>query len=471
MTIEELLERHPLPPTPMGDKFVLHDWQKEDILTLIAWDRVGVFLPVGAGKTVCTTLVALAWGHQHRVVILPPILIDQWVKWINKIPNSGGAAAYQGSPKQRGLIDLKSHSWWIMSNTIFKNDFDRIRKLLEGTTYCLLVDEAQNIKNSGTDIFKKAFAFSAGQGLALMTGTELNDPADAYAYVKIKTPGVYRSFGQFANIHVAKRDFFDKPIAWRELDLMNRNLYLQSVQRTKEEVHAHLPKANYIPFPYKLAPAHQKLYDQLMEEQLLELEQGGKVDATTQGSLYNFSQQLVLNWAYFADDPTLRPTGLDVVDMVRDAIELGQPKSSKLIIWSWFRMSTKLLYAYMDTLYPGAVAVAFSESNSQKEVARFMDDPGTHTLVAQPGSAGAGLNPQYVCWASLFMETPTRTIQFRQAAGRVDREGQRYNANIWIAQAEDTIQVTLYNNLLSNDSLVQKVQGNVHDLRKIIHGR
>lgn len=100
-----------------------------------------------------------------------------------------------------------------------------------------------------------------------------------------------------------------------------------------------------------------------------------------------------------------------------------------------------------------------------------MTDPEAWFLVAQPLSAGAGLNPQYICWASLFLETPYRTIPFRQAAGRIDREGQQFNANIWIGVAENTIQTTLYNNLLANDALVQKVQGNPKDLKKILMGQ
>jgi hypothetical protein len=471
LTVEDILARFPLPPTPMGDPFILRDWQVEDITSLIGWSRTGVFLPVGGGKTVIATLVSLAYGAEINVVVLPPILIKQWVRWINSVGNSGGAVAYKGSPKKRNAIELNKYRWWIMSYGIFKNDFTKLMKLTINHSVTLVVDEAQAIKNSGTDLWKKCNTFSLGRNLIMMTGTELNSPEDAYGYIKIKTPTIYRSYGHFEQVHVGKADFFGKPVEWVNLDLMNENLYFQSVQRTKEEIHAHLPKANYTPFPYELDDEHMKLYTQLMERRLLELDTGGKIDATTQQALYTYAQQIVINLNKFSGNPNARPACFDVIDTLIDTLGFGTPKGpNKMIVWTWFRDSTRTVADYLESLHPGRVELAYGDSDAQKAADRFENDPDHWWLVANPLSAGAGWNPQYVCYNTLFLEVPTRTIPFRQAAGRVDREGQRFNANIWIAQAENTIQTFLYNNLLSNDALVQRVQGNPRDLRSIIHG-
>jgi hypothetical protein len=471
LSIKELLDKHPLPPTPMGDKFELRDWQQEDILRLMSWSRVGVYLPVGAGKTVIASLVALAYSTEYVVVILPPILIRQWVKWINAIGNSGGAVAYKGSPKKREQIDLKGNRWWIMSNTIFKNDFQKLFKMVTNHSVTLVVDEAQSIKNTSTDLWKKCNTFSLGRNLIMMTGTELNAPNDAYGYIKIKTPTIYRSFGHFEQVHAGSVDFFGKVTEWTNLDLLNQNLYFQSVQRTKEEVHAHLPRAKYIPFPYELEPEHMKLYKELTEKQILLTEQGGKWDATTAQALYNYSQQLVINLNKFSGNPDSRPAIFDVIDTLVDSIDFGRGHGpTKFIVWTWFQDSTRTIAEYLEANWPGRVRLAYGQSNSSKSAEEFENNSDVWWLVAQPLSAGAGWNPQYVCYNSLFVEVPTRTIPFRQSAGRIDREGQKESANIWIAQAQGTIQEFLYNNLLSNDELVQKVQGNPRDLRAIISG-
>jgi len=92
LDIDALLAKHPLPPTPTGKEFVLDPWQIEDIGSLVPWTRVGVFLPVGAGKTVISTLVNLAWNPDYTIVLVLPILVPQWVEWINSVGNAGSAA-------------------------------------------------------------------------------------------------------------------------------------------------------------------------------------------------------------------------------------------------------------------------------------------------------------------------------------------------------------------------------------------
>ena len=425
-TLAELFEQYPPPVRPDGVVIKPYDWQHEDVNALIGWDRVGVFLPVGAGKTLILTYTALGWGAQYYIVVLLPILIPQWVKWLNAIPGAGSAAAYKGNPSKRQQLDLLKYRWWVMSYGVWKNDYNKLMQLLRGVDqYGLLIDEAHNIKNTETQNWKLAMRMSAGQYLALATGTELNDPGDAYAYVKIKTPGVYGSYGQFRRIHVAAEDFFGKPKVWQNEDLLHDNLYLQSVHRTKEEVQKHLPRAKYMPLEYELDPAHAKLYKELGEQQILELENGGKVDATTQQTLYNHMQQIVLNWSHYAGRTDLRPAAFDVIDMLIQQLDFeNMPTKRKFIIWTWYQQSTELVRDYLETLYPGRVAVAYGKSNSDKEFARFKDDPECWWMVAQPLSAGAGVEPQYVCYNCLFLETPTRTIPFRQAAGRLDRDGQ-----------------------------------------------
>lgn len=758
-TLSEMLQQHPPPLRPDGLPIIPYDWQVEDIEALIQWSRVGVFLPVGSGKTFILTYTALAWGRSYYVVVLPPILIRQWVKWLNEIPGAGGAVGYKGTLKQRSLIDLMASRWWIMSYGIFRNDYDKLLKLLHKQEYGLIVDECfpagtqvltpegtqdietlragelvltsygpqsilhvfhglayelvtleltdgrcitctpnhpvftdrgwvaahdcedrwllssvalrdvqrgvqkadelaslhgeasrangasllqilrsdsknaaearercsfaygdqegrvrmdstasetlergtqssnfgkpegrtfqaprgqryganpcresfdglpavqglqmeprdfirpsptrisdqlqsglrqpadessfrsgweqssfaqgarrekgtqaprvgvarvsrhqlsspvpvynlevencphyfaegvlvhncHNLKNTESQNFKLAMRFSAGQNIALATGTELNDPADAYAYVKIKTPGIYQSYGHFKRVHVGSEDFFGEPSSWVNLDIMNRNLYLQSVQRTKEEVQKHLPRAKYMPLEYPLDAKHLKLYHELGEQQLLLLADGGKIDATSTQNLYHHMQQIINNPQDYGLD--MRPACYDVIDMLLEQLDFENLKAKrKFIIWTWYQQTTERVRDYLQSRFPGRVCTAYGKSNSDKEFASFKDDPEKWFMVAQPLSAGAGVEPQYVCYNCLFLETPTRSIAFRQAAGRLDRDGQSESANIWIGIAEGTVQETLYQNLLRNDELVQKVQKNPIDIRKMIYG-
>lgn len=449
--------------------FVPFPWQWEDVLDAQPYDRYALFVPVGGGKTSMATLIAMGWGDPHVLVLLPPILINSWVKWLNSLEGSGGALAFRGSPEKRHALPIENYKWLIMSTDIFKRDFELLYDYFFGLEVTIIYDEAHGLKNASSGNFKKVQKFASGRKLLLATGTELNSPGDAYGYIKLKNPDIYRSKAHFDNLHVSELDFFNKPTKWTGHDVITENLYKQATKRTKEQIHAHLPKANYIPIEYDLEPAHLKLYTKLADEMLLTLPNGGKVDATTGGALYSALQQLIINWDHFAGTPGLRPAVFDVIDQTLAETSHGQPGASKLIIWTWFVRSTEATVKYCDSLFPGQVVAAYSKANSVKSVERFMDDPKTTILVAQPGSAGMGLNPQHVCWEMLFLEAMTRSIQFRQAAGRIDREGQKYNPNIRLAMAADTLQVSMFRSLLANDAEVMRIQSG-EDIRAAIRG-
>lgn len=462
LTLEQVLDKSP-PPFP------LYVWQKEDIREATQHDRFALFLPVGSGKSVISTMIAIGWNDPHIIVLLPPILSVQWVKFLNSIPNNGKALNYRGTPKQRHNLPIEDYKWLVMSLDIFKKDFDLLNEYFLGKDVITIVDEAQCLKSCQSQSYKRVNQFSAGKKLLLATGTELNNPGDAYSYIKLKTPSLYRSAVHFENIHVAEVDFFGKTTKWQELEVLKTNLYLRSAKRTKEDVHKALPKATYTPIEYELEPAHKKLYDKLVNEMLLELPSGGKIDATTAVGLYTKSQQIIVNWSTFAGETSLRPAIFDVIDQVCDEIDLGKAGASKLILWTWFKRTTEAVRDYMNSKYPNSTVAAYSGADSIKSVARFLDDPTCTVLVGQPGSVGMGLNPQHLCWECLFIEAPTRSIPFKQAAGRIDRQGQKYNPTIRVATASGTIQCKMFRNLLSNDTEVMLIQSE-KDLRSAIYG-
>lgn len=461
-TLDELLDYHKLP-------FQLRTDQIEDV-GLYVYDRIKLLNEVGTGKTATSTVICLAWDTTYNVVLMPPILLVQWAKWLRSLHDAGSVLAYAGTPKQRQAMNLAAHKWLLMTIQIFKKDYHHIVKSLGKADRSVTVDEGHSIKNVGTSNHKSVRDFSAGHKLQILTGTPISNPMDAYGYIKLTTPGVYRSQAHFENLHVAKRDFFGNVTEWQNLELLNKNLMLQGTRRLAKEV-LKLGMPNYIPIEYGLDKEHQALYEQLADEQLLLLPDGGKIDATSAGRLYNALQQIVINWDHFSGDPACKSKAFDLVDTICDEIDVDNPASSKLIIFTYYVMSSRAMVKHLESR--GAVA-CYSEISAARQaanIARFLDDPTCRILVAQPGSAGVGWNAQHVCWEVLFIEEPVTPWQFTQAVGRVDRDGQLHVPNIRLGIASGTIQHRLHANLLVKDALANKVQGGFMDLREAIHGR
>jgi SNF2 family DNA or RNA helicase len=471
-TLEAVLRDHGLPfPDVGGVPAKLEDLQIEDINRLATMGRALADLPIGYGKTVISTYSALMLEPDVTLILMPPILKAQWQKWINSIPGAGQVVVYDGTPSERRKLNLRGAKWIITSYGLMRNDFDYLLAQLGPRNLLTIVDEAQCCKNYKSSLFDCVKQISEGKPLFLLSGTPVSWPGDTYAYIKLNNPGAYARYRQFENIHVAERDFFEKPTAWREWELMQSNFNANRIYRSKEEVHAALPKANFIPVYYELDKEHMALYTKLMQEQLLELDDGTKIDATTAQTLYHQSQQIISNWGYFSGNPKNVGKVYELIDEICDQINLGQPDASKVIAWSQYKRTSAALQDHMDARLKkiGCRSMAaYSGADSVKSVAAFMDDPRTVSLVAQPGSAGAGLNPQALCWNTIFVELPTRTIAFLQAAGRIDRKGQRFNPNIYLFIARGTIQEALLANLMSNDDEVIRATGTKNSIRNLI---
>lgn len=446
-----------------------YPFQVETVNELGPLPRAGYYLDPGVGKTFCSTVAALYKRDTRKsqtIVVMPPILLDGWAKFLNRIPGIR-VLVYRGNPKQRKEMDIGA-DFILMSTQILKQDFDRLDKYFRDEPVTLIIDEASSIKNISSANHKMThnFVLNHDCDLMLLTGTPLTTPADAYAYIKLIAPGTYRNLGQFEKIHVAERDFFNKVTKWQHLDVMASNMAINSKRVIKEHVLTQLQPVTYTPMFYELAPKHLKLYNKLAEEQLLLLEDGGKIDATSAPALWSALQQIILNYAHFSQEEGARSAGYDLLDEV--LAELGD---RKLLVFANYRMSNRALVEYTKPYQGVAIFGDISAAQKQKNIQTFINVKTCRVLVAQPTSGGYGVDGlQDVCSDVLFLEAPRTSTEFEQALARLYRNGQMKGVHCRIAVANKTLQVSLHKALLDKDDLVTQVQGKFNTLRDMIYG-
>lgn len=447
--------------------FELFPFQVEAVNELAPLPKSGFWFDPGLGKTSTATVAALYKMLMDEadqvIVIVPPMVINTWDRWLKQLPVS--RTIYRGTPAERKTLQLKS-DFIVVGIQIFKKDYARFAKELGDKRVIGLVDEAHGLKNTASDNYRKVSAFFAEKPLMLLTGTPVSSPRDVYAYSRLLATGVYRSLGHFDNLHVKDRDFFGNVSAWKNLDILADNLRINAKRVLKEEALLDLPEITYTPLYYDLDPAHLRLYRTLAEQQILQLESGGKIDATNSSALYNKLQQIVANWDYFSSDPKNVSNSLRMVDQVLD--EIGD---RKLILFAQYRMTNRKLLEYCQPY--GAVASFGDQTPLQnsRAIDQFVDDPNTRIIVMQPESGGVGVDGlQAVCSDAFFVETPVVPRNFHQAVARIHRKGQPHNVNVRIGIAEKTIQHRLHHNLMANDKMVNLVAGGFQDLREALYG-
>jgi hypothetical protein len=442
--------------------------QIEDAVSAVIAGRFALLYEVGVGKTVTATLAATALDSEYKIVICPPIILDQWREWLNDI-GIKDVSIYRGA---RRTVDMLDHHWVLMSHAIFRDSFEVIKARLAQRDATLIVDEAQALKNPQSKLFKCVNQFVApDRHLLLLTATPTSKPEDTYTYIKLKTPTLYRSWGHWQNLHVLDRDIFGTITKYQNLEMLADRFAMQSVKRTKRDVFGDVMEPIYQRMPYELDPKHYKLYVRLAEEQLLLLANGDKIDATTAQRLRHALQQIVVNYGKFSGNPEDRSRAYDIIDQVIEEVDPMDKSKSKLVIWTYYVSTSESVTAYLKQKFGDrAVVAAYGKVNSQKAIDAIMKDSEARILVAQPSSCGVGLNLQHVCWENLFIELSTTPMQVRQATGRTDRINQKNRPTMRFAQALKTIQIKLFNDLLANDDLVTQVERNLTSLRQEIFG-
>ncbi len=448
--------------------FNLKPFQVEVVDDLGPLDTQGHYLEMSCGKTACSTVVALfrkIYYGERCVVIMPPILLKQWESWLKSIKPSLSVVKYAGTPAERKAMNLDA-DFVLVGIQIFKKEYMRFENHFRDLKYVTIVDEATMISNIGTDNHEKLMDFALGRARLMLTGTPLNNPEDAYGLLKFVAPGVYRNKTAFMRIHSAVVDFFGKTVEWGNLELLAENMSLNSKRVLLADVYEQMPKVSYIPLNYDLDPKHLKLYRKLAEEELLRLPDGGKIDATQATKLMHALGQIVMNWGHFAGDPKLES---ETVTLVKEKLdELGD---GKLLIFAHYRMSVALLASALAKY--GVVTVNSEVTAKQKDanLEKFKSDPKCRVMVAQVKSAGYGLDGLQAIASTIFYVEPCSSPRdFHQSVARLVRLGQSKSVQVYMGVASGTLQRRAFNNLMSNDSLVNSVVRNAADLRDLVFG-
>ena len=469
---QEITERFLLPRELYGNPFIVHPLQVQAVNDAALWSTVGLFLDTGTGKTLVESLLSLfriMQGAETSIIIMPPGLIRQWAVWLSRITRADGSplrvTEYVGTPKVRQSLPLNV-DFVLVGSQIFKIDYERFAKHFSGRVYHVGVDEATMVSNIETDTHEKVYEFSLGMTPHLLTGTPVSNPLDAYGLLKFTNPGCYRSFRHFQNMHVEEVDFWGKPAKFCNLDMLKENLATNSVRILFEDMYPDAEQPLFVPLPYDLDPAHLRLYRRLADEELLELESGGKIDATSASKLTHALGQIVANYGFFAEDPRKVSKTVDMLDE-----RLREIFPGKLVVFANYRMTIKLLLERFSR--QGAVAINGDASAKQKDAAvqRFINDPDCRMVVIHPKSGGFGLDGlQHVSHHMAFVEPVRDPRTFHQCVARLKRTGQRRRVVVTLLSAVGTLQMRAVRDLVRNDTIASQVIHTASDLRAAIFG-
>ena len=434
-------------------KYIAHDYQTRAIDWCMNKPRCGLFLPMGAGKTVIT-LTAIAnlkkSGEVNKVLIIAPIRVARttWPAEIGKWDHTKSLtySIIDGDAKKRTraleqdsdiYIIGKEQVVWLCETMGKRWPFDMV-----------VVDELSTFKNPQAQRFKalKKVAKKFKRFIGL-TGTPApRGIPDLWSQMFLVDAGARlgKSIGSFRKQYLipersngyivyswAVRDGAQKEIEEKISDVV---MSLDSSECVE------LPDINYINIPIKLSKTIKKRYDTFKKDLVLELSTTD-VSASNLGVLCGQLLQFTSGQIYTHDPSLPVETIHDEKIKALDDL-LTSANGEPVIIYYYYKHEKERI---MTLLKSKKLKVSCLDDDN--DVERW-NNHELDVLLLHPASAGHGLNLQAGGSVIIWFTLPNFNLElYQQANARLYRQGQTEKVRVYHLLVDDSIDVDMMNAL------------------------
>lgn len=434
-------------------KYIAHDYQTRAIDWCLNKPKCGLFLPMGAGKTVIT-LTAIAnlkkSGEVNKVLIIAPVRVARttWPAEIDKWDHTKSLtySLIDGDVKKRTraleqdsdiYIIGKEQVVWLCETLGKSWPFDMV-----------VVDELSTFKNHQAQRFKalkkvvKKFKRFIG-----LTGTPApRGIPDLWSQMFLIDAGnrLGKSIGSFRKQYlIPERSNGYIVYSWAVRNGAQKeieNKISDVVMSLDSSECVELPDINYINVPIKLSKPVKKRYDNFKKDLVLELTTTD-VSASNLGVLCGQLLQFTSGQIY-THDPSLP------VDTIHDeklkALNdiLTSANGEPVIIYYYFKHELDRIISLLESN-----SLRYSTLEKDSDLARW-NNHELDVLLLHPASAGHGLNLQAGGAVIIWYCLPNFNLElYQQANARLYRQGQTEKVRVYHLLVDDSIDIDMMNAL------------------------
>jgi SNF2 family DNA or RNA helicase len=360
---------------------------------------------MGLGKTIQLIAFLLNLKQQNiltkpTLLICPTSVINNWEREVKKFAPSLKTLIHHGDKRDKGktfALLVKDKQLVITSYSLVDRD---LKTLVDVEWQGIVLDEAQNVKNSGTKQAQAVRQLSAGFKIAL-TGTPVeNRLGELWSILDFLNPGF-----------LGNKSFFQKRFAmpiekYGDRDSLNtlRSLVQPFILRrlkTDRDIIQDLPEKQEMNVFCGLSAEQAELYQKLVEKSLVEIEDSEGIKR--RGLILT----LLLRLKQLCNHPDLikgkttknninfaQKSGklLRLEEMLEELIAEGD----QALIFTQFSEWGKLIQPYLTTKLKSEVLFLYGSTkrqDRQEMVDRFQNDPnGPKIFILSLKAGGTGLN-------------------------------------------------------------------------------
>nr|WP_320189725.1 DEAD/DEAH box helicase [uncultured Desulfobacter sp.] len=394
-----------------GFKATLRPYQSKgvDWLNFLSAYGFGACLAddMGLGKTV----QILAWlstlpSSQKRpatLLVVPASLISNWQSEINRfLPGLKVCVAHPGftsSPPKTGKAK-KNKEFKLTKTQMNRLDlvitsYTLVKKydwLAKYTWYCLILDEAQAIKNPGTQQTRAIKALPAAHRI-IMTGTPVeNRLSDLWSLFDFLNPGLLGNKKEFSDF---AKTLKDNPNGYARLRQMIFPYILRRL-KTDKTVIKDLPDKVEMKVFADLSPKQVVLYKKSVKDlkRAIETSEGIQRKGLVLSFLLRF-KQLCNHPDQITGSGDFKSTHSGKFMRLGSICETVYEKRERVLVFTQFKEMTEPLRAFLETIFhhPGLVLHgSVPVAKRKKLIQTFQDNAYCPFMVLSLKAGGVGLN-------------------------------------------------------------------------------
>ncbi|MFO0556995.1 MAG: DEAD/DEAH box helicase [Polyangiales bacterium] len=430
---------------PKGLKAELRPYQRQALgwLQFLTELRAGGILAddMGLGKTL-TTLALLQWRKERAegetkpsLVVAPTSVITNWLREASRFTPELRVVLLHGDRRIERQALARRADLVITSYGVLRSDIDFLSTI---DWRIVATDEAQTIKNAGSNTSESARRLRAEQRLALSGTPVENRLGELWAIMDFVNPKLLGTLRDFENRFEAPITHDGDALAAARLRSVVRPFVLR---RTKREVLTELPPKQEVTRVIALSPGQRKLYDAMAA--ILRDEVGREVKEKGTGRSAFHVLTALLRLRQMSCDPRLVDAGADptlsakreaFLDLVRQLRDEGR----RALVFSGFRQLLELWRGDLDKEGITYEYLDGTTSDRDARVHRFQSGTATLFLISLK-AGGTGLNLT-AADTVIHVDPWWNPAVEEQATDRAHRMGQTRSVTVYRMVAEGTVE-------------------------------
>ena len=432
---------------PAGLNAELRPYQKFGfrwLMTLGAMGFGGILADdMGLGKTVQAIAYLAAVKetcegetHRHSLIICPASLVYNWESEIHRFaPGLTVETVVGGAGSRKEKIRESRADILLTSYDLLKRDAEAYQETLFDTVF---IDEAQNIKNHGTQAAKAVKALSCARRFAL-TGTPIeNALSELWSIFDFLMPGFLGGYKHF-------KEKYEQPVTNRQDEVaaerLRRMIRPFILRRLKKEVLRELPDKLEEVIYSQMEDAQREIYEARVQKLLDSLARQSQEEYRV-GKLRILAELTHLR--QLCCDPSLVYENYNggaakvdtCVELVRNAVEAG----NKILLFSQFTSMLDIIQKRLDENGIGYYILTGATSKEKRnELVRAFNEDGTPVFLISLKAGGTGLNLTAASIVIHFDPWWNQAAQ-NQATDRAHRIGQQQVVTVYKLIMKDTLE-------------------------------